>query len=243
MLNGLDQIDVEMYRMAQGANHIEVYLEIGQTRTFAVALDWPGWCRSGRDEAAALQALYEYGPRYARVLQKTRLRFRAPSEASALVVVERLTGNATTNFGAPDLALSRDTKPIGSTELQRWQAVLKACWRSFDAAVRAATGRALSKGPRGGGRELTKIIQHVRDVDASYLTSLGGKPQPSDEDEPSQALAQIRQAILTTLIAAARGEVPARGPRGGVRWTPRYFVRRLAWHELDHAWEIEDRAM
>jgi len=108
--------------------------------------------------------------------------------------------------------------------------------------VRAATGQALSKGPRGGGRDVTKIMEHVRDVEASYLTSLGGKLKPSDEDEPSQALARIRQAILTTLIAAARGEVPARGPRGGARWTPRYFVRRLAWHELDHAWEIENRA-
>jgi hypothetical protein len=113
--------------------------------------------------------------------------------------------------------------------------VLQACWRTFDAAVQAATGKALSKGPRGGGRDLEKIIQHVRDVDASYLASLGGKLKLSDEDEP-QALAHIRRAILTTLIAAARGEVPARGPRGGVRWTPRYFVRRLAWHELDHAW-------
>ncbi len=228
--------------MTQGANHIEVYLEIGQTRTFAIALDWPGWCRSGRDEAGALQALYDYGPRYARALQTTRLRFRAPSEASALVVVERLTGNATTNFGAPNLALSRDTKPIDPTELQRWQVVLKACWRTFDTAARAATGQALSKGPRGGGRDLTKIIEHVRGVDASYLTSLGGVLPPSEENTPGQALAHIRQAILTTLIAAVRGEVPARGPRGGARWTPRYFVRRLAWHELDHAWEIEDRA-
>src|SRR5215472_5277626 len=228
--------------MAQGANHIEVYLEIGRTRTFAVALDWPGWCRSGRDEAAALQALYDYGPRYARALSDTQLRFRAPSEASDLVVVERLTGNATTNFGAPNLALSRDTRPIDPTELELWQVVLEACWQMFDTAVRAATGQRLRKGPRGGGRDLTKIIEHVRDVDASYLTSLGGKLKPSDENTASQALAPIRQAILTTLIAAARGEMPARWPRGGVRWTPRYFVRRLAWHELDHAWEIEDRA-
>jgi hypothetical protein len=229
--------------MAQDANQIEVYLEIGQTRTFAVALDWPGWCRSGRDEAGALQALYDYGPRYTRALETTRLQFRAPSEASTLVVVERLTGNATTNFGAPNLTLSRDTKPIDPTELERWQVVLNACWRTFDTAVRAATGQALSKGPRGGGRGLTKIIEHVRDVDASYLTSLGGTPPPSEERTPSQALAPLRQAILTTLIAAACSEVPARGPRGGVRWTPRYFVRRLAWHELDHAWEIEDRAV
>jgi hypothetical protein len=159
-----------------------------------------------------------------------------------LVVVERLTGNATTNFGAPNLALLRDTKPIDQAELQRWQVVLKACWRAFDTAVQAASGQTLRKGPRGGGRALTKIMEHVRDVDASYLTSLGGKLKPSDADEPSQALARIRDAILTTLSAAARGEVPAHGPRGGVRWTPRYFVRRLAWHELDHVWEIEDRA-
>ena len=228
--------------MAKDPNQIEVYLEIGQSRTFAVALDWPGWCRSGRDEAAALHALYVYGPRYAHALQRTQLHFRAPSEESALVVVERLTGNTTTNFGAPNLALSRDTQPIDQAELQRWQAVLKACWRAFDTAVQAATGQTLRKGPRGGGRDVAKIVEHVQGVDASYLTSLGGKLKPSDEDTPSQALAQIRQAILTTLIAAARGEVPARGPRGGVRWTPRYFVRRLAWHELDHAWEIEDRA-
>jgi hypothetical protein len=228
--------------MAQDANHIEVYLEIGQTRTFAAALDWPGWCRSGRDEASALQALYECGPRYARVLQTTRLPFRAPSDPSAWDVVERQTGNTTTNFGAPNLALPRDTQPIDPAELERWQAVLNACWHAFDAAVRAAGGQTLRKGPRGGGRDVAKIVEHVRGVDASYLSSLGGKLKPSDEDEPNQALAHIRQAILTTLVAAARGEVSARGPRGGVRWTPRYFVRRLAWHELDHAWEIEDRA-
>jgi hypothetical protein len=228
--------------MTRSAHTIDVYLEIGQTRTFAVALDWPGWCRSERDEAAALQALYAYGPRYARALQRTRLGFQAPSEPSALVVVERRTGNATTNFGAPDLALSRDTQPITPGELQRWQKVLKACWRTFDTAVQAATGQALRKGPRGGGRDVTKIMEHVRDVDASYLTSLGGKLTPGDEDDPGQALALVRHVILTTLSSATRGEIPAHGPRGGVRWTPRYFVRRLAWHELDHAWEIEDRA-
>jgi hypothetical protein len=227
--------------MAQGANHIEVYLEIGQTRTFAAALDWPGWCRSGRNEAEALQALYDYGPRYARVLETTNLKFHAPSEASSLVVVERLAGNATTNFGAPGLALARDTEPIDPTQIERWQEVLKACWQTFDTVVREATGQHLRKGPRGGGRDLTKIIEHVQGVEASYLTSLGGRLPPSEENTSIQALAPIRQAILTTLSAAARGEVPARGPRGGIRWTPRYFVRRLAWHDLDHAWEIEDR--
>jgi hypothetical protein len=34
-----------------------VYLEVGEKKTFACSVDWPGWCRSGRDEDAALQAL------------------------------------------------------------------------------------------------------------------------------------------------------------------------------------------
>ena len=32
-------------------------------------------------------------------------------------------------------------------------------------------------------------------------------------------------------------------PSGGTLWTPRYFVRRTAWHTLNHAWEIEDRSV
>jgi len=227
--------------MTQMADRIEVILEVGKTRTFAIARDWPGWCRMGRDEAAALQALFEAGPRYARILRPARLGFRVPLDVSAFVVVERLKGDATTDFGAPSIAWPDDIKPVAATELDRYQMVLKACWKAFDATATAAAGLSLRKGPRGGGRDLTKIREHVCDVDAAYLRSLGGKPKPRNEDDLDQALALVRQEILTTLIAAARGEVPERGPRGGLRWTPRYFVRRLAWHEIDHAWEIESR--
>lgn len=227
--------------MTRIADRVEVILEVGKTRTFAIARDWPGWCRMGRDEATALQALFETAPRYARILRPARMDFRVPLDVAAFVVVDRLTGDATTDFGAPSIAWPDDVKPVAATELDRFQMVLKACWKAFDATVTAATGLALRKGPRGGGRDLTKIREHVCDVDAAYLRSLGGKPQPRNEDDLDQTLTQVRQEILTTLIAAARGEVPERGPRGGLRWTPRYFVRRLAWHEIDHAWEIEGR--
>ena len=50
--------------MARSPNNINAYLEIGRKRTFAGVMEWPGWCRMGRDEAAALQALFEAGPRY-----------------------------------------------------------------------------------------------------------------------------------------------------------------------------------
>jgi hypothetical protein len=227
--------------MIRNALPVEVYLEIGQSRTFAVAIDWPGWCRSGRDETSALRGLYECRLRYARVMEVANLPFHSPSWESDLVVVERLAGNATTDFGAPALNLSRDALPVNPAELQRWQELLDACWQAFDAAVWTATGKNLSKGPRGGGRDLDKIVQHVIDADLSYLAALGGKLRLDGETPPSQALAQIRQATLSTLAAAARGEIPTRGPRGGLRWSPHFFVRRHAWHVLDHAWEIEDR--
>jgi hypothetical protein len=232
--------------MARPLNKIDVYLEIGKKRTFAGAIDWPGWCRSGRDETSALQALFDYGSRYARVLRRTRLGFKAPSDVSAFTLSERLDGNATTDFGAPGIPPSSDAEPVNSAELQRFQKILKACWRAFDANVGAATGKALRTGPRGGGRELEGIIQHILGSDGGYLAQLGWKFEQGDLDdldELATQLNQTRQAILKGLTSSARGEIPARGPRGGVRWSPRYFVRRLAWHVLDHAWEIEDRVL
>ncbi len=225
------------------SNKIEVYLEAGQKRTFAGALDWPGWCRSGRDEASALEALFAYGPRYARVLRAARLGFQAPKAASAFVVRERLKGNATTDFGAPGLAPSSDAEPVNSAELQRFEKILKACWKTLDEAIDMAAGKALRTGPRGGGRQLEGVLQHVLDSNTGYLNQVGWKFQRDTTDDLANQLEQNYQAILNALASAARGEIPAKGPRGGVRWSPRYFVRRLAWHVLDHVWEIEDRVL
>jgi len=220
----------------------KVYLEIGQQRTFAGALDWPGWCRSGRDEGAALQALYAYGPRYAQVLRAAGLGFQAPATVAAFAVVERLAGTTTTDFGAPDGAPACDTPALTAADLQRCEVLLQACWHAFDAAAAAAAGRELRKGPRGGGRDVAAIVQHVLGADGGYLARLAWKREAPAGADASAELQRTRQAILQALAAAARGVVPERGPRGGRYWTARYFVRRVAWHVLDHAWEIEDRS-
>lgn len=229
--------------LARSSNQFDIYLEVGTKRTFASVIDWPGWCRSGPDEPSALQALFESGARYARALRPARLGFQAPTEVSAFAVIERLKGNAVTDFGAPNLAPASDTTSIGEAELQRFQKLLKACWRTFDTTARAAIGKTLRKGPRGGGRDLEGIIQHVLGGDAGYLAQVGWKLKKEVETDLRQQLDQTRQAILDALVSAAHGEIPTRGPRGGVRWTPRYFVRRVTWHVLDHAWEIEDRVL
>lgn len=222
-------------------SHTDVYLEVGAKRVFACALDWPGWCRSGPDEASALQALMDYGLRYAAVIRPTRLGFTAPARLQELRVVERLPGNATTDFGAPGVIPSADRAVATMADCDRLEKVLRAGWRALDAARRRAADKVLQKGPRGGGRDLHAIVRHVVDADRGYLGALGWKYRPSGEGEDH--VQEVRAAVIEAIRAGVRGELPARGPRGGTRWPVRYFVRRVAWHAIAHAWEIERRLL
>jgi len=222
--------------MSHPSDPLDVYLEIGDKRVFAGALNWPGWCRSGRDEASALQNLANYAPRYAGVMRASSLDFELTASESDFNVVERLPGTSTTDFGAPDVAPTIDSMPVSDAELTRLQSILKACWSALDMAAGSAMGVELRKGPRGGGRDLEGVIAHVRGAEEGYLSALGRKP------ERGATLDQWRQSILDALAASAHGEVAPVGPRGGARWSARYFARRAAWHALDHAWEIEDRS-
>lgn len=201
-----------------------VYLEVGSKRTFAAAVDWPGWCRSGRDEATALQALLEYGPRYRGAVGRTG-GFVPPAEVHDFDLVDRVAGNATTDFGAPGAIPDLDRVTLSADELDRLAKLFQSCWEAFDRARAAAGGRELRKGPRGGGRDVAAIEEHVRDAEASYAGQLGRKGD-----------------FIEAVHARAAGELPGRGPRGGERWPARYGIRRAAWHVLDHAWEIEDRS-
>jgi hypothetical protein len=222
---------------------VSVYLESGQKRVFACALSWPGWCRSGRDEASALQALLDYGPRYLAIVEGAGSGFEAPADTSQFAIAERLTGNATTDFGAPDVTPSTDIRPLESADLERYRTLLEAYWRAFDAAVSKAEGRELRKGPRGGGRDLEAVVRHVIGADASYLSRLAYPFRIDEERDLRIELDRVRGATLDALGIAARGEMPLSGPRGGALWSPHYFVRRTSWHLLDHLWEIEDRVV
>lgn len=224
------------------AKAFPVYLEIAPKRTFACAVDWPGWARHGRTEDEALASLLEYGPRYALALKGSRLGFQAPVAPAQLAVVERLAGNATTEFGAPAVAPSFDAERLcDAATLKRFETILRCGWRAFDAAVAAADGVELAKGPRGGGRTLAQVIAHAVEADAAYLTALGWTA-PRDGG-PEARLPATREAIIAALRASAAGEISEAGPRGGRRWTARYGARRIAWHVLAHAWEIERRAV
>jgi hypothetical protein len=221
---------------------VDTYVEAGTKRVFAGALGWPGWCRSGRTVDDALEALLGYAPRYARVLRGTGVRFTPPKSPSTLAIVERLTGDATTDFGAPSIAPAADARPLDRRWLTRQTKILQACWNAFDRTVEDAEGAVLRRGPRGGGRELDAIVDHVVGAEASYARMIAARAPRGAETDTASVKDDVHAAVLEGLARAVADGIPGEGPRGGKRWSAPYFVRRAAWHVLDHAWEIEDRS-
>jgi hypothetical protein len=216
---------------------VAIYLEAGARRTFASAVDWPGWSRGGRNDQEAIAALASYGDRYKTVVRSAAPKFTTPKDASEFRIVKRLQGNAGTDFGVPSLGLPSDGEPIAASELERLARILQACWDAFDGAAKSAKGLELRKGPRGGGRDLDKMTGHVIEADQAYMAQLGARPPRA------AASAALHDAMLAAFRARARG-LPFVEPRDTKKpWTPRYFARRVGWHVLDHAWEIEDRAI
>jgi hypothetical protein len=81
------------------------------------------------------------------------------------------------------------------------------------------------------------MFGHVLDAEASaYARKLGLRvPTPAIGDK--QAIRAERDAVLGVLRQPYDGSQPE-----GKNWLPAYTARRIAWHALDHAWEMADRS-
>ena len=220
-----------------------MYLEVGAKRSFAVSLDWPGWARAGKTEDEALETLLEAAPRYRRTLGAAAKGLTAPKTTRGLRVVEHVKGNATTDFGAPGVPAKRsDAKDPTERELDAILKVLHACWRAFDRAATKAVGKELRTGPRGGGRNLDKIVEHVLDADRAYLTKLGGAFTAGSKAPMTERFDNLRAAYDQAATLRVHGEPPPKPPPRSPMWPVAYALRRSAWHAIDHVWEIQDRS-
>lgn len=208
----------------------EVYLEVGKKKVFAAALAWPGWSRSGKDEEGALDALAAYLPRYAPVVKRAGL--AVPTDV--FTVVERVAGNTATDFGVLGHAADADRAALTAAHARRLATLVSAAWDEF-ADIVTVTPAELTKGPRGGGRDRDKMADHVVGAEASYARKVGVKHQRPDLADAA-AIAALRADIIATLSRPWAGGAVPRG-----FWPPAYAARRIAWHVLDHAWEMQDR--
>jgi hypothetical protein len=183
--------------------------------------------------------LARYAGRYAPVAAHAGVSFPA---TAAFDVAERVPGGPATAFAAPEcrrpfpqITAAADRATVTPAAARRLAGLLTAAWATFDE-IAAASPAGLRKGPRGGGRDRDQIIGHVIGAETAYARKLGIKlkqPPPGD----TAAIGALREAIAAVLSAPSDGApvVP-----GG--WATRYAARRIAWHLLEHAWEMQDRA-
>ena len=215
------------------SRRLSVYLEHGPKRTFACALEWPGWCRVARGDDEALGLLVDYAPRYAKVAARAGLELPGV-RLDGVDVVEHVQGTMTTDFGAPDVALPSDSRPVSAAEAKRMAALLVAAWEELDA-VAARSPASLRKGPRGGGRDRDAMVAHVVAAERAYARKLDVRMTAAEWRE--QGVAELRRRIVAAVSRPSGG-----GPVVERGWPVRYMVRRTAWHAIDHAWEMEDRS-
>ena len=212
---------------------IGVSIEASPKKSFATAVDWPGWSRSGKTEALALEALATYAERYARIAKLAGEAFTDPDRVE-LDVVERTVGGGGTEFGVPSNVTKHDRRPVSAKQADRLARLVDAAWRTFDKVAKGAP-EDLRKGPRGGGRNTSKIVDHVLGSDHAYAHEMGLR-LPAPDPANRATVDAMRAAMLDVLRQKSDGS-----PVAGRRWTARYAAHRIAWHALDHAWEIEDR--
>jgi hypothetical protein len=215
-------------------DHIRIAEEAGAKKAFAWAIDWPGWARGGKTPELARAALIGYAPRYAAVAAVAGLELPDVDEG-LFDIADSVPGGSGTDFGVPSSITDADRRQVTAPEAERLAALIAAAWKVFDRVADGAP-ETLRKGPRGGGRDRDKMISHVIDADHAYAREIGVRlPEPHFGER--EAVQAERAAMLEVLRRPSDG-----GPLAERRWTQRYAARRIAWHALDHAWEMEDRS-
>ncbi|MGH2476426.1 MAG: hypothetical protein ACRDIL_14300, partial [Candidatus Limnocylindrales bacterium] len=153
----------------------------------------------------------------------------------AVHTVESVEGGGGTEFGVPSVITKSDRRRTTAKDAERIASLVEAAWVVLDR-VAATAPAELRKGPRGGGRDRDKMIGHVIEADHAYAREIGVRlPTPSLGDRA--AVDAERAAVLDALRQPSDGS-----PLADRKWTQRYAARRIAWHALDHAWEMEDRS-
>jgi hypothetical protein len=195
---------------------VRVYLEEGKHWCFAAAIDWPGWCRRAKSPHEAVVELEAYRERYAQAVSPRRV-------AGRLEVIGSVPGDGTTDYGAPNSRGPWDDEELTVSARKRQITLLEQCWHYFDDVV-ATSSPTLRKGPRGGGRDRDGVVSHVMEAERAYSPKVGIRVAPRTP-WPEQ-----RHLIVSGLKVAT-----------DTTWPVSYAIRRIAWHVLDHAWEVEDK--
>ena len=202
----------------------------------AFSLDWPGWSRSAKTAALALDTLESYRERYRPVASLAGMTDEFDA-AGPLEIVEDKVGTGSTDFWGISFSPSAtEQDPMDAAALERGITLLQACWTFFDG-VAARVSPEMRKGPRGGGRDRDRIIRHTIRNESEDFAKKVGLRIPEGAALTPDGLRQHRETYVAAMRAYNAGEV-ARRMRS---WTLPFLIRHSAFHTLDHAWEMDDK--
>ena len=220
---------------------IRVVLEVAPKRSFASALDWPGWSRGGRNEDEALDALLDYAPALCDGRKRAKIAFTPPATTRGSTWSSDRGRRRNGVRRARASRRASEDEPLSAADLRRLLAFLQAAWT----ASTGQPGRRRGRADEGSARRRARAAEDHR-------ARAGGRGRLSRPARITSSRGRGRERRQTDGPAAPRlcrgahrvatGQ-PLANPRNTRKpWTPRYAVRRSAWHVLDHAWEIEDRS-
>jgi hypothetical protein len=205
-------------------------------RSVAFSLDWAGWERGAKTPELALETLEAYRDRYRQIAGLAGMA-KEFDRAGPLEIVEDHVGTGSVDFwGISFSPSSTEQGPMTEEEFDRGITLLRASWTFFDG-VAARVSEEMRKGPRGGGRDRTRIWRHTIRTESEDFAKQVGLRIPEEGALTPDGLRQHRKTYVEAMRAYNAGEVEKRMRS----WTLPYLIRHSAFHTLDHAWEMEDK--
>ena len=219
------------------AKAIPVYLELGDKKAFACSIDFPGWCRCGQDRGAGPRGPGRLRPPLCRGGQAGQGRVPGPGQGRGALRGRgagqgrrrhRLRHPPRDRRGRRPAAHLAPGGPPGRAhggglgDPGPGRQGLPG--RAAQGPARGRPGPRQDAPPRAGGRgRLRPCARHQAPAAGRWATARPSRPSATSWPRP---------------CAGASDGSPLR-PKG---WPPRYAIRRITWHVLDHAWEMQDRA-
>jgi hypothetical protein len=205
-------------------------------RSVAFGLDWPGWSRGAKSAESALETLESYRERYRPVAGLAGMAAEFDAGGPLEIVEDRVGPGSTDFWGISFAPSSTEQGPMGEAEFERGITLLRACWEFFDG-VAARVSPQMRKGPRGGGRDRDQIISHTIRVESEDFAKKVGLRIPEYAALTPDGLRQHRKTYVEAMRAYNAGQVKRRMQS----WTLPFLIRHSAFHNLDHAWEMQDK--
>ncbi len=228
-----------------------LYLESGPMRkkTMVHVLDLLGCIAQGPTTEAALEAAPEAIRAYLHFLRRHGEAVE-PENTFTTAIAVHVTEGIWLGNGDPTPGFAPDFQPLSTKDLNIY--LRRLAWLRDDLLklIRDIPRRRLVAEPKGTGRSIYQILEHIAAAQCMYLRYAVGKV-----DGLSDALKTVQQgpedlhAALTRLwqISSARWEVMTEAERGQlvkhgqVTWTARRGLRRMLEHDWEHMTEIAER--